>query len=116
MTRVVAACFKLSYQSTLITYFSYQFLIPCYKGVGPLNVAEMNSTPAEHGSYLLMHLQRMRSTQELTDVVLLTEGVPFHCHKVVLSAFSPYFQVKHFNIFPSSSHMHIIMMDCYTCV
>ncbi|KAM9752851.1 kelch repeat and BTB domain-containing protein 12-like isoform 3-T3 [Menidia menidia] len=34
----------------------------------------------------------MRAAQELTDVVLLAEGVSFHCHKVVLSAFSPYFQ------------------------
>lgn len=74
----------------------------------------MNSTQAEHGSYLLTHLQRMRSTKELTDVVLLTEGVPFHCHKVVLSAFSPYFQVKRVHVFVSSRRKHV--MDCYTCV
>ncbi|XP_062247612.1 kelch repeat and BTB domain-containing protein 12-like [Platichthys flesus] len=35
----------------------------------------------------------MRTSEELTDVVLLAEGIPFACHKVVLSAFSPYFQV-----------------------
>lgn len=70
----------------------------------------MSWTQAEHGSYLLMYLQKMRSTKELTDVVLLTEGVTFHCHKVVLCAFSSYFQVKHKNNFVSSSQMH--MMDC----
>lgn len=48
---------------------------------------------ADHGSILLKQLQRMRAAEELTDVVLLAEGIPFACHKVVLSAFSPYFQV-----------------------
>ncbi|CAK6968238.1 kelch repeat and BTB domain-containing protein 12-like [Scomber scombrus] len=47
---------------------------------------------ADHGSHLLRQLQRMRAAEELTDVVLLAEGIPFACHKVVLSAFSPYFQ------------------------
>ncbi|XP_041655253.1 kelch repeat and BTB domain-containing protein 12-like isoform X2 [Cheilinus undulatus] len=47
---------------------------------------------AEHASVLLQQLERMRAVEELTDVVLLAEGTPFHCHKVVLSAFSPYFQ------------------------
>ncbi|TWW56762.1 Kelch repeat and BTB domain-containing protein 12 [Takifugu flavidus] len=57
-----------------------------------MDAAELDSAQAEHASHLLMHLQRMRATQELTDVVLLTEGVAFYCHKVVLSAFSAYFQ------------------------
>ncbi|XP_078144636.1 kelch repeat and BTB domain-containing protein 12-like [Centroberyx gerrardi] len=52
----------------------------------------LDSAQAEHGSVLLRQLQRMRAAQELTDVVLLAEGVPFPCHRVVLSAFSPYFQ------------------------
>ncbi|XP_034550752.1 kelch repeat and BTB domain-containing protein 12-like [Notolabrus celidotus] len=47
---------------------------------------------AEHGVLLLRQLEKMRAAQELTDVLLLAEGVPFHCHKVVLSAFSPYFE------------------------
>lgn len=34
----------------------------------------------------------MRETEELTDVVLMAEGVRFPCHRVVLSAFSPYFR------------------------
>ncbi|KAM7404833.1 hypothetical protein PAMP_012144 [Pampus punctatissimus] len=46
----------------------------------------------EHGILLLRQLERMRTAEELTDVVLLAEGIPFSCHKVVLSAFSPYFQ------------------------
>ncbi|KAM6925344.1 kelch repeat and BTB domain-containing protein 12-like isoform 2-T2 [Xenentodon cancila] len=50
------------------------------------------SAHGEHGSFLLKQLDRMRAVKELTDVVLLAEGVPFPCHKVVLSAFSPYFQ------------------------
>lgn len=54
----------------------------------------LDSAQAEHGSLLLRQLERMRAAEELTDVVLLAEGIPFSCHKVVLSAFSPYFQVK----------------------
>ncbi|XP_044068214.1 kelch repeat and BTB domain-containing protein 12-like isoform X3 [Siniperca chuatsi] len=52
----------------------------------------LDSAQAEHGSLLLRQLERMRAAEELTDVVLLAEGIPFSCHKVVLSAFSPYFQ------------------------
>lgn len=69
-----------------------------------MDASELDSSQAEHGSHLLMHLQRMRSTKELTDVVLLTEGVSFHCHKVVLCAFSPYFQVKRVNSYVFKSH------------
>lgn len=54
----------------------------------------LDSVQAEHGSHLLRQLERMRVAEELTDVVLLAEGIPFSCHKVVLSAFSPYFQVE----------------------
>lgn len=54
----------------------------------------LDSAHAEHGLLLLRQLERMRTAEELTDVVLLAEGIPFPCHKVVLSAFSPYFQVK----------------------
>ncbi|XP_045911518.1 kelch repeat and BTB domain-containing protein 12-like [Micropterus dolomieu] len=57
-----------------------------------MDVPVPDSAVAEHGSHLLRQLERMRATQELTDVVLLAEGIPFSCHKVVLSAFSPYFQ------------------------
>uniref|UniRef100_A0A667ZFB6 Kelch repeat and BTB domain containing 12 n=1 Tax=Myripristis murdjan TaxID=586833 RepID=A0A667ZFB6_9TELE len=46
----------------------------------------------KHGSVLLGQLERMRMAEELTDVVLVAEGVSFPCHRVVLSAFSPYFQ------------------------
>nr|XP_043893770.1 kelch repeat and BTB domain-containing protein 12-like [Solea senegalensis] len=52
----------------------------------------LHSAQAEHGSLLLRQLERMRAAEELTDVVLLAEGISFPCHKVVLSAFSPYFQ------------------------
>ncbi|XP_019746722.1 kelch repeat and BTB domain-containing protein 12-like isoform X2 [Hippocampus comes] len=47
---------------------------------------------AEHGAHLLRQLEKMRDAQELTDVVLVAGGISFACHKVVLSAFSPYFQ------------------------
>uniref|UniRef100_A0A3B3U4E7 Kelch repeat and BTB domain containing 12 n=1 Tax=Poecilia latipinna TaxID=48699 RepID=A0A3B3U4E7_9TELE len=50
------------------------------------------SAQEQHGSFLLRQLARMRAAEELTDVVLLAEGISFPCHKVVLSAFSPYFQ------------------------
>eukprot|EP00064_Thunnus_orientalis_P020380 superscaffoldBa00005576_g20515 len=35
----------------------------------------------------------MRESEHLTDVVLVAEGISFPCHRVVLSAFSPYFRV-----------------------
>ncbi|XP_026162519.1 kelch repeat and BTB domain-containing protein 12 isoform X2 [Mastacembelus armatus] len=52
----------------------------------------MNLT-ANHGLVLLNQLRRMRETEHLTDVVLVAEGISFPCHRVVLSAFSPYFRV-----------------------
>ncbi|XP_039972519.1 kelch repeat and BTB domain-containing protein 12 [Xiphias gladius] len=48
---------------------------------------------AKHGLVLLDQLRRMRETENLTDVVLVAEGISFPCHRVVLSAFSPYFRV-----------------------
>ncbi|XP_035239148.1 kelch repeat and BTB domain-containing protein 12-like isoform X2 [Anguilla anguilla] len=47
---------------------------------------------AKHSMALLEQLQIMREMDELTDVVLVAEGVRFPCHRVVLSAFSPYFR------------------------
>ena len=61
---------------------------------GSMDAPVLDSAQAEHGSLLLRQLHRMRAAEELTDVVLLAEGIPFPCHKVVLSAFSPYFQVE----------------------
>ncbi|CAK6973802.1 kelch repeat and BTB domain-containing protein 12 [Scomber scombrus] len=48
---------------------------------------------AKHGLVLLDQLRRMRESENLTDVVLVAEGISFPCHRVVLSAFSPYFRV-----------------------
>ncbi|KPP74734.1 kelch repeat and BTB domain-containing protein 12-like [Scleropages formosus] len=47
----------------------------------------------KHGLTLLEQLWIMRETGKLTDVVLVAEGISFPCHRVVLSAFSPYFRV-----------------------
>ncbi|XP_076023240.1 kelch repeat and BTB domain-containing protein 12-like isoform X2 [Genypterus blacodes] len=57
-----------------------------------MDVPVQASAQAKHGSILLCQMERMRAAEELTDVVLMAEGVSFPCHKVVLSAFSPYFQ------------------------
>ncbi|KAG7244620.1 hypothetical protein INR49_029639 [Caranx melampygus] len=48
---------------------------------------------SKHGLVLLEQLKRMRETEHLTDVVLVAEGISFPCHRLVLSAFSPYFRV-----------------------
>uniref|UniRef100_UPI003AAF3804 kelch repeat and BTB domain-containing protein 12 n=1 Tax=Centroberyx gerrardi TaxID=166262 RepID=UPI003AAF3804 len=48
---------------------------------------------AKHGLVLLDQLRKMRETENLTDVVLVAEGISFPCHRVILSAFSPYFRV-----------------------
>ncbi|XP_061641309.1 kelch repeat and BTB domain-containing protein 12 [Phyllopteryx taeniolatus] len=47
----------------------------------------------KHGLVLLEQLRKMREAEHLTDVVLVAEGVSFACHRLVLSAFSPYFRV-----------------------
>ncbi|XP_046880622.1 kelch repeat and BTB domain-containing protein 12 [Hypomesus transpacificus] len=47
----------------------------------------------KHGLVLLDQLRKMRETEMLTDVVLVAEGISFPCHRLVLSAFSPYFRV-----------------------
>uniref|UniRef100_A0A8C7YSI4 Kelch repeat and BTB (POZ) domain containing 12 n=1 Tax=Oryzias sinensis TaxID=183150 RepID=A0A8C7YSI4_9TELE len=47
----------------------------------------------KHGLVLLDQLRKMREVEHLTDVVLVAEGISFPCHRVVLSAFSPYFRV-----------------------
>ncbi|KAG7277835.1 hypothetical protein CRUP_006735 [Coryphaenoides rupestris] len=48
---------------------------------------------AKHSVVLLNQLRNMREMENLTDVVLVAEGISFPCHRVVLSAFSPYFRV-----------------------
>lgn len=48
---------------------------------------------AKHGLVLLQQLSKMREVEHLTDVVLVAEGISFPCHRVILSAFSPYFRV-----------------------
>ncbi|KAG7477867.1 hypothetical protein MATL_G00074130 [Megalops atlanticus] len=47
---------------------------------------------SKHGVALMDRLWRMREADELTDVVLVAEGARFPCHRVILAAFSPYFQ------------------------
>lgn len=47
----------------------------------------------KHGLVLLDQLKKMRESEHLTDVVLVAEGISFPCHRVILSAFSPYFRV-----------------------
>ncbi|XP_068107631.1 kelch repeat and BTB domain-containing protein 12 [Hyperolius riggenbachi] len=46
----------------------------------------------QHGKKLLEHLNRMRDSSELTDIVLVAEGHRFPCHRVILASFSPYFK------------------------
>ncbi|XP_008407047.1 kelch repeat and BTB domain-containing protein 12 [Poecilia reticulata] len=48
---------------------------------------------SKHGLVLLEQLRKMREVEHLTDVVLVAEGISFPCHRVILSAFSPYFRV-----------------------
>ncbi|XP_077583416.1 kelch repeat and BTB domain-containing protein 12 [Stigmatopora nigra] len=47
---------------------------------------------SKHGLILLEQVRKMRETEHLTDVVLVAEGASFPCHRLVLSAFSPYFR------------------------
>nr|XP_057926328.1 kelch repeat and BTB domain-containing protein 12 isoform X2 [Doryrhamphus excisus] len=58
-----------------------------------MNTGSQMDFTAKHGQVLLEQLRKMRDAGHLTDVVLVAEGVSFPCHRLVLSAFSPYFRV-----------------------
>ncbi|XP_069499469.1 kelch repeat and BTB domain-containing protein 12 [Ambystoma mexicanum] len=46
----------------------------------------------QHGSRVLDQIMKMRESAELIDVVLVTEGEKFPCHRLILASFSPYFR------------------------
>ncbi|KAK1795712.1 hypothetical protein P4O66_001200 [Electrophorus voltai] len=66
---------------------------------------------AKHGLALLEQLNRMREDEQLTDVVLVAEGVSFPCHRAVLAAFSPYFRVMFTCGLRESTHRQIVLRD-----
>ncbi|XP_062924503.1 kelch repeat and BTB domain-containing protein 12 [Mobula hypostoma] len=51
-----------------------------------------NSVKVKHSLELLHRINRMKDADELTDVVLVTQGSRFPCHRVLLATFSPYFK------------------------
>lgn len=65
----------------------------------------------KHGLVLLDQLKKMREVEHLTDVVLVAEGISFPCHRVVLSAFSPYFRVMFTCGLRECSNREIILRD-----
>lgn len=66
---------------------------------------------AKHGLTLLEQLNRMRDAEQLTDVVLVAEGVSFPCHRAVLSAFSPYFRVMFTCGLRECSNRQVVLRD-----
>lgn len=46
----------------------------------------------QHSLNLLDRTKSMRDLTEMIDVILVAEGEKFHCHKLMLAAFSPYFK------------------------
>ncbi|XP_069822841.1 kelch repeat and BTB domain-containing protein 12 [Dendropsophus ebraccatus] len=46
----------------------------------------------QHSNTLLEHINRMRASSELIDIVLVAEGQKFPCHRVVLASYSQYFR------------------------
>ncbi|XP_063797246.1 kelch repeat and BTB domain-containing protein 12 isoform X2 [Pseudophryne corroboree] len=46
----------------------------------------------QHGNKLLEHVNSLRGSAELIDIVLVAEGQRFPCHRVVLASFSSYFR------------------------
>lgn len=66
---------------------------------------------AKHGLVLLDQLRRMKESEHLTDVVLVAEGISFPCHRVVLSAFSPYFRVMFTCGLRECNNREIILRD-----
>ncbi|KAK6480566.1 kelch repeat and BTB domain-containing protein 12-like [Huso huso] len=47
---------------------------------------------AKHSLKLIDQINKMKEMDELTDVILIAEGVSFPCHRLILSVFSPYFK------------------------
>ncbi|XP_076012999.1 kelch repeat and BTB domain-containing protein 12 [Genypterus blacodes] len=66
---------------------------------------------AKHGLVLVKQLKKMRESEHLTDVVLVAEGISFPCHRVVLSAFSPYFHVMFTCGLRECSNREIFLQD-----
>lgn len=66
---------------------------------------------AKHGLLLLEQLNRMREAEQLTDVVLIAEGISFPCHRSVLAAFSPYFRVMFTCGLRESSNRQVVLRD-----
>ncbi|XP_006631004.3 kelch repeat and BTB domain-containing protein 12 isoform X1 [Lepisosteus oculatus] len=65
----------------------------------------------KHSLALLGHINKMKEMHELTDVVLVAEGVSFPCHRLVLSAFSPYFKVMFTCGLQECSKREVILQD-----
>ncbi|XP_055503940.1 kelch repeat and BTB domain-containing protein 12 [Leucoraja erinacea] len=55
-------------------------------------VEMVSNVKVKHSLDLLQRIINMRESDELTDVVLVTQGSRFPCHRVLLAAFSPYFK------------------------
>uniref|UniRef100_UPI00398F2C72 kelch repeat and BTB domain-containing protein 12 n=1 Tax=Pristiophorus japonicus TaxID=55135 RepID=UPI00398F2C72 len=51
-----------------------------------------NSVRVKHSLNLLHQINKMKDSDELTDVVLMAQGSKFPCHRLLLAAFSPYFK------------------------
>ncbi|KAM6980249.1 kelch repeat and BTB domain-containing protein 12 [Aplochiton taeniatus] len=66
---------------------------------------------AKHGLVLLDQLRMMRDADKMTDVVLVAEGISFPCHRVVLSAFSPYFRVMFTCGLRECRHREVFLRD-----
>ncbi|XP_062853985.1 kelch repeat and BTB domain-containing protein 12 [Trichomycterus rosablanca] len=66
---------------------------------------------AKHGLMLLEQLNRMREAEQLTDVVLVAEGISFPCHRSVLAAFSPYFRVMFTCGLRESTTRQVVLRD-----
>lgn len=66
---------------------------------------------AKHGLMMLEQLNRMREAEQLTDVVLVAEGISFPCHRSVLAAFSPYFRVMFTCGLRESTTRQVVLRD-----
>ncbi|XP_053492771.1 kelch repeat and BTB domain-containing protein 12 [Ictalurus furcatus] len=66
---------------------------------------------AKHGLMLLEQLNHMREAEQLTDVVLIAEGLSFPCHRSVLAAFSPYFRVMFTCGLRESVNRQVVLRD-----
>jgi BTB/POZ domain len=67
-----------------------------------------------HTNNLMDIIREQYSKQSLVDVTLSCQGKRFRAHRMILSACSPYFQVRLLFLYSSEQHTYVLSCQCRT--